>query len=232
MKHDHPLVTLNVAMTVDGKTDTVTRKGAVISTRFDMERVDRLRAESDAVMVGGYTLLGDDPRLTIKSEHLRAERRERGRDENPIKVGIITRADIRLDCRFLNAGPARVIIFTTTQTEVAQIQRLRECDAQVFVSDTPRVNLTSALQQLKQLGVECLLVEGGGTLNAVLLSHNLVDEIYVYVAPMIFGGTQAPTFVGGAGLVRNQAIQLQLTSVESDIDGGVLLHYIIQPKND
>ena len=62
-----PYVTLNVAMTVDGKTDTIARQGAAISSTFDTERVDHLRAESDAVMVGGHTLLGDDPRLTVKS---------------------------------------------------------------------------------------------------------------------------------------------------------------------
>jgi riboflavin biosynthesis pyrimidine reductase len=67
MSLDRPFVTLNVAVTADGKTDTIDRHGAMISSPEDLARVDRLRAESDAIMVGGHTLLGDDPRLTVKS---------------------------------------------------------------------------------------------------------------------------------------------------------------------
>jgi hypothetical protein len=103
---DRPYVTLNVAMTVDGKTDTIARKGAAISSAIDRERVDRLRAESDAVIVGGHTLLGDDPSLTVKSEILRANRLSRGLEENPIKVGIVTNASLRLDSRFMTIGKA------------------------------------------------------------------------------------------------------------------------------
>src|SRR5712692_8913241 len=116
-----PYITINVAMTLDGKTDTVARHGAAISSPGDLERVDRLRASSDAVMVGGRTLLGDDPRLTVKSAILRTGRRARGLDENPLKVGIVTLAELRLDSRFLTTGPARVLIFTTAQTSAEQI---------------------------------------------------------------------------------------------------------------
>ena len=65
---DRPFVFINVAMTADGKIDTVERKGAAISSPRDRERVDRLRTESNAVMVGGRTLLDEDPKLTVKTE--------------------------------------------------------------------------------------------------------------------------------------------------------------------
>ena len=61
-------------MTTDGKTDNVHRKCASISSMEDMEQVDRLRAELDAIMVGGHTLLDDDPRMMVKSEQLKQER--------------------------------------------------------------------------------------------------------------------------------------------------------------
>ena len=80
-------VFINVAMTADGKIDTFERKGAAISSPLDKQRVDRLRAGSDAVMVGGRTLLDEDPKLTVKSELLRAERVARGWTPNPVKVG-------------------------------------------------------------------------------------------------------------------------------------------------
>ena len=65
---DRPFVTINVAATADGKIDTFERPGAAISSAHDKERVDQLRAEADAVMVGGHTLHDEDPKLTVKSE--------------------------------------------------------------------------------------------------------------------------------------------------------------------
>ena len=225
---DRPYVRLNVATTADGKTDTVARQGAAISSPLDLARVDRLRAECDAILVGGRTLLGDDPRLTVKLAALRADRHARGLSENPIKVGIITNATLNLDSRFLTVGPARVMIFTTQQTSPPQIERLRERGAQVFVMGESRVDLSAVLAHLKQNGVDRLLVEGGGTLNMELLKAGFVDEISVYIAPLIFGGATAPTFADGDGLPIDQAIHLHLMSEEKDDSGGVLLRYRIE----
>ena len=66
-----PHIHINVAATADGKIDTFERHGAAISSPRDKERVDQLRADSDAVMVGGRTLHDEDPRLTVKSDSLR-----------------------------------------------------------------------------------------------------------------------------------------------------------------
>lgn len=225
---NRPYVTLNIAMTADGKTDTRDRKGAIISSDDDMERVDRLRAQSDAVMVGGNTILLDDPRLTIKSADLQAERLRLGLEENPIKVGVISNAALRHDSRFLTAGPSRIIIFTTTRTGEPQITRLGKLGVQVYATGETRVDLVSALHQLNQLGVKRLMVEGGGTLNEELLKHRLVDEIFLYIAPLIFGGSNAPTFVDGIGLERQKAIRLHLTAVDKLLDDGVLLHYVVE----
>ena len=227
MTSDRPFVIINVAITADGKTDTIARRGATISSPHDWARVDRLRAESDAVLVGGRTLLGDDPRLTVKSADLRAKRRMRGLEENPTKVGIVSQADLRLDSRFLTAGPAQVMIFTTQRTSPAQIARLREGGAQVFVMGEHRVDLVQTFHHLREQGVKRLLVEGGGTLNAELLRLGLVDELYLYIAPLIFSGAGAPTLADGVGLQREEAIHLQLNSVETLRDGGILVHYVI-----
>src|SRR5437870_13116135 len=109
-----PYVIINVASTVDGKIDTVARRGAGISSEADRERVDRLRAEVDAVMVGSRTLLDEDPRLTVRSPELRAERVARGLPENPMKVSLVSKPRLlRADARFVTHGPARVVLFTT-----------------------------------------------------------------------------------------------------------------------
>jgi 2,5-diamino-6-(ribosylamino)-4(3H)-pyrimidinone 5'-phosphate reductase len=67
---DRLVVFINVAMTTDSKIDSFERKGTAISSQSDRERVERLRAESDAVMAGGRTLLDEDPKLTVKSKAL------------------------------------------------------------------------------------------------------------------------------------------------------------------
>ena len=228
MDKNRSWVTLNVAMTADGKIDTAARQGAQISSPIDWERVDRLRAESDAIMVGGKTLLREDPRLTVKSADLRAERRERGQDENPVKVGIVSEANLASDSRFLTSGPARVKLFTTRRTTPEQIARLREQEGvEVFVTGDRRVDLVEVMHNLWEQGLKRVLVEGGGTLNSELLRQGLIDEVYLYVAPLVFGGSDAPTMAEGTGLSREDALQLKLESVEKMKDDGILIYYTI-----
>jgi 2,5-diamino-6-(ribosylamino)-4(3H)-pyrimidinone 5'-phosphate reductase len=222
---NRPVVYINVAMTADGKIDTIERQGAAISSPRDKERVDRLRASADAIMVGGKTLIGEDPKLTVKSETLRAERVARGLSPNPIKVGVVTAASLKADSKFLHAGPAEIVIFTTRRTSKEHLALLEERHAHVYISETERVDLQSALGILKEMGVERLMVEGGSTLNFELLRLGLVDELTAYVAPLIFGGASAPTMAAGFGLKRNEAIPLKLINVEQWEDGGVLLKY-------
>lgn len=222
---DRPFVYINIAMTADGKIDTFERRGSAISSPRDRERVDRLRADADAVMVGGRTLLDEDPKLTVKSEVLRAERVARGLSPNPVKVGVVTQAKIDADSQFLNSGPADIVIFTTRQTSKKYLSLLKSRQVDVYVDHAEKVNLKRALATLQDLGVERLMVEGGATLNFELMRLGLVDEITAYVAPMVFGGESAPTLAAGSGLKRSEAIPLELVEVEKWEDGGVLLKY-------
>ena len=223
-----PFVFITVAMTADGKIDTFERQGAAISSPRDKERVDHLRAESDAIMVGGKTLLAEDPKLTVKSGTLRAERVARGLPPNPMKVGVVTKAELNPHSRFLREGPARVVIFTTHQTSKGQIAFLRSQGADVYTDGPDRVDLVNALSILKELVINRLMVEGGATLNFELLRLGLVDEIMAYVAPLIFGGDSAPTMVGGSGLERSAAIPLKLIRVESWDEDGIVLKYQLE----
>jgi 2,5-diamino-6-(ribosylamino)-4(3H)-pyrimidinone 5'-phosphate reductase len=221
-----PHVILNVAASADGKIDTRERHGAAISSERDRERVDRLRASVDGVMVGSRTLHDEDPRLTVKSAALRAERRARGLPENPAKVAVTSDLDLAPDCRFLSSGPARVILFVPRGVGVDASTRLT--GAEIHAVGDEGVDLVAAMSTLARLGLRRVLVEGGGTLNFELLRLGLVDDVQVYLAPMIFGGATSPTLADGAGLPRDLAIALANPSVEVWQDGGVLLRYKVE----
>ena len=222
---NRPFVFINVAMSADGKIDTFERKGAAISSQRDKERVDQLRATADAVMVGGRTLLAEDPKLTVKSEALRAERVARGLSPNPVKVGVVTEAKLNADSQFLNAGPADIVIFTTRRTSKRHLSLLKSRQVDIYVDHAEKVNLQRAFATLKDLGIKRLMVEGGGTLNFELIRLGLVDEVTAFIAPLVFGGESAPTMAAGSGLKRSEAIPLKLIEAEKWDDGGVLLKY-------
>jgi len=224
---DRPYTFINVAMTADGKIDTFERKGAAISSARDRERVDQLRAAADGILVGGRTLMDEDPKLTVKSESLRAERVTRGLAPNPVKVGVGSIINLKSSSEFLKAGPARMVIFTTTQTSMDNLASLRGHGVEVFVHEGTRVDLGEMMKTLKKLGVDHLLVEGGGTMNFELIRLGLVDEVIAYMAPMIFGGANAPTLADGPGFPRQAAIPLQLSDVEKWEDGGIVIRYKI-----
>lgn len=222
---NRPYTFINVAMTADGKIDTFERKGSAISSQKDKQRVDELRAAADGILVGGRTLLGEAPKLTVKSEALREGRVRQGRSPDPIKVGVATVADIPKDSDFIKAGDSQKVIFTTSQTSNSQLEGLRALGVNVFVDDAPRVDLHKMMLTLKKIGVDHLMVEGGGTINFELIRLGLVDELMIYVAPMIFGGAQAPTPADGIGVLREHAMQMKLLGVEQWDDGGVILKY-------
>jgi 2,5-diamino-6-(ribosylamino)-4(3H)-pyrimidinone 5'-phosphate reductase len=222
---NRPHVFINVAVSADGKMDTFERKGAAISSKRDKERVDELRASADGILVGGKTLLEESPKLTVRSKALREGRIQRGLSPNPIKVGVVSVADIPLESDFIKAGDARVVIFTTSQTSKSQIEALRAAGVEVFVDDAPRVNLNKMMLALKKIGVDHLMVEGGGTINFELMRLGLVDELSIYIAPIIFGGANAPTLADGLGLVRSDAVALKLADVQTHDDGGIILRY-------
>jgi 2,5-diamino-6-(ribosylamino)-4(3H)-pyrimidinone 5'-phosphate reductase len=228
---NRPYVFINVAASADGKIDTAERKGATISSPRDRQRVDRLRAESDAVMVGGRTLHDEDPRLTVKSEALRAERVSLGLPPNPAKVSLSSRLELKGDCRFLNSGPARILLFTTSRTSAEQLDMLRAHQAEVDVTPQAAVDLGHVMRTLQDAGVRRLMVEGGATLNFELLRLGLVDELFIFVAPLIFGGEKAPGLASGPGFARQAALSLRLVQSEQWEDEGVLLRYQLRKGN-
>jgi 2,5-diamino-6-(ribosylamino)-4(3H)-pyrimidinone 5'-phosphate reductase len=225
-----PFVVINVAATLDGKIDSVERQGASISSDADRQRVDVLRASVDGIMVGGRTLLGDDPRLLVRSAELRARRKSDGLPENPAKIGIVSRPAFRSEARFLSTGPARIIVCIPIGVPETELAGLRARGVEVHAMGSPRVDLVAAMSLLGELGLRRVLVEGGGSLNFELLRLGLVDEVQVFLAPIILGGASAPSLADGAGLSRDLAVVLNRTGVSLEDDGGLVLRYRVEHR--
>ncbi len=222
-----PFVYINSAMSLDGKLSTYERKQVKISNKEDFERVDALRASADAIMAGSNTVASDDPKLTIKSEELRRQRLAKGLPENPAKVMVGSVGKIRLDGDFLNYGNTEKIIFTTEKEDKTKIAALRK-KAKVYVLGKEKTNICEMMDRLADMGFKRIMVEGGGTLNYEMLEAGLVDEIYVAIGPVLFGGKDAPTLADGKGLPYEKAIRLEPIGTEKIGDVYVLKYKILK----
>jgi 2,5-diamino-6-(ribosylamino)-4(3H)-pyrimidinone 5'-phosphate reductase len=219
-----PHVVVNVAMSADGKISTRERRQVTISGSDDFIRVDHLKAASDAVMVGIGTVLADDPSLTVKSDVLKRERRAQGRDEHPIRVVVDSGARIPLTASVLTKGEGKRVIAVSRGADPVKVTELKK-RAKVVVAGENEVDIAKLLDELGAMGVQHLMVEGGGTLIASLFSAGLVDEIYTFIGNIIIGGRDAPTLADGPGFVT-EAEFTRLTLLEvTRMGDGVLLHW-------
>ena len=182
-----PYVILNAAMTLDGKIATVSGDSR-ISCEADLDRVHKLRASVDAVMVGVGTVLADNPSLTVR----------RARGKSPTRIVIDSFAKTPPDAKVLD-NLAPTVIASTKSAPTRMLQKLRAEGAKILIAGEKEVNLHRLLKKLRSAGVRKLLLEGGSTLNWGMLKKGLVDEVQVAVAPRIVGGAAAKTLVGGAG---------------------------------
>lgn len=219
-----PSVVVNVAMSADGKLSTRERRQVKISGPLDFARVDQLKAGCDAVMVGIGTVLADDPSLTVKDEQHKKSRRNRGVDEHPVRVVIDSTARIPLDAKILHKGEGKRVIVVSQRASTEKVAELKNY-ATVITAGEDTVDLGSALDQFGALGIKRLMVEGGGTLIAGLITAGLVDEIYAFVGNIIIGGKDAPTLADGPGFTRET--DFPRLTLEEAVPGedGILLHW-------
>jgi len=222
-----PHVVVNVAMSADGKLSTRERRQVKISGAQDFTRVDRLKAGSDAVMVGIGTVLSDDPSLTVKGEECRQHRKNRGDAEHPARIVVDSSARTPPGAKVLHTGEGKRIIAVSRRADPDRVASL-EAFATILVTGEENVDLSALLDELGERGIRRVMVEGGGTLIEGLLRAGLVDEIYTFIGNIIIGGKEAPTLADGTGFVRETEFP-HLTLLEArKIENGILLHWHVE----
>lgn len=191
---DRPYTLLSCGVSLDGYLDRPTTRRLALSNEADFERVDAVRASSDAILVGAATVRHDDPRLLVRSEELRAERLARGLPVTPTKVTLTRRGDLDPTAAFFTAGDPDKLVYCASGALRRTRRRLDEVATVVDGGRT--VDLGQVAADLHRRGVRRLMVEGGGSVHTQLLTAGLADELQLVVAPFFVGDPRASRFVG------------------------------------
>ncbi len=204
-----PLVIFKSAMTLDGKVATRTGDSQWISGEASRARGHRWRAESDAVAVGIGTALVDDPRLTARIE---------GDVRQPARVVFDSEARLPLDSQLVRgAHDVPLIVVVSRAASRLATDALEASGAEVVVAtgENEPARVRSALDQLGALGITSILLEGGPRLAGAFLDAGEVDEIRLFIAPVVVGGSNARDPLEGEGAERiSEAIRALRLDVE------------------
>ncbi|HLY77356.1 MAG TPA: dihydrofolate reductase family protein, partial [Thermoplasmata archaeon] len=208
-----PFIHVNCAISLDGRLAFAGGKRAMLSGPQDLARVQQLRLELGAVLVGVGTVVSDDPSLRVHWDLLH-------RDPGPAPVRICLDGSGRLPASAgLLDGSQPTIVATTersTRTYPPSVER-------IVAGPGPEVDLPFLLRAISARGVRGVLVEGGAHVIASFLRARLVDRMTVYVAPVLIGGDSAPSLMAGPeSHSPADWVELLRESVEP-LDGGVLI---------
>ena len=220
-----PYVVMKYAMTADGKIATKTGGSKWITSDGARESVHKLRKVLSAIMVGVSTVIADDPMLNcrLSEPHI-----------DPVRIVCDTHLRTPLSSQLVRtANEIKTIIATSVDPAKAKDYERHGCQILQVPKKGEHLDLTALFKKLGSIGINSILLEGGGTLNFSALSEHLVDEVYVYMAPKIFGGS-AKSPVEGIGIDNpGDAIKLntrKVTGIGPDILIQSEVEYLCSPE--
>ena len=190
-----PFVLAKFAMSLDGKIATHTGDSKWVTGPQARSLVQRMRRETDAVMVGANTVLADDPQLTVRGDD------NQPLPKQPIRVTLDSQCRMPVRSRLLRQ-PGQTLVYTTEAAPAGNVGGLLRAGADVVhvsTTDEGLVNPADVLADLGERGVVNLLVEGGGKTLGSFFDDGLVNKVHAFVAPVIIGGIGAASPVEGEG---------------------------------
>lgn len=227
-----PYVTVKYAMTLDGKIATRTGKSRWITSDAARKRVHLDRQKNMGIMVGVNTVIQDDPLLTCRLDDFL----EKGtcnscdcttefipQSKHPIRIICDTNLRTPLTSAVVKTAYEVPTIIVTSVTDMARHMPYREADCDLIVVQKAgdSLDLYDAMEKLGALGIDSILLEGGATLAWSAFAFDVAHAVQAYIAPKIFGGSQALSPVGGLGVdAPKHAITLskpRITYLGSDV---------------
>lgn len=216
MKKARPFVRCKLAMGLDGRTAMASGESKWITGEAARADVQRLRARSSAIVTGIGTVLADDPSMNVRAwpEGFPADQLDKDQHQ-PLRVVLDPHLSMPRDARMLSLPGETLIV---TACEPCTAWEIME-DAGAKVISLPKgpdaIDLKALLRKLGSLEVNEILLETGATLSGAMLSAGLIDELVVYMAPLIMG-SQARGLFNLPGLEQmEQRIDLNISDVRA-----------------
>ena len=210
-----PWVLFKSAMTLDGKVATSSGDSQWISCAASRERVHRWRAEADAVAIGIGTALADDPQLTPRLPDV---------SRHPRRVVFDSLARLPLDSQLLREArtdPLTVVVSRAARRAATDTLVTHGVDVIVATGENEPARVRSALDQLGATGITSIMLEGGPHLAGAFLDAGEIDEIRLFLAPLLLGGRTARDPIEGEGVEAIadalRALTLECESIETDL---------------
>ncbi len=202
MKTGRPLVHLKLATSLDGKIATRSGDSRWITGEPARVRVQELRHEYDAILVGAGTATADDPLLTDRS----GLARRRPLVRVLLDDGLLITPQSQLAG---TAGEFPLLVFTNPNSDAKRKTELLKAGVEILSEPSGR-DLDRVLAELGKRSIQSVLVEGGANVAGALLQAGLVDKVTFFIAPRLIGGRDAPSAIGGPGVERlSEAVNLE-----------------------
>ncbi|WP_290454867.1 bifunctional diaminohydroxyphosphoribosylaminopyrimidine deaminase/5-amino-6-(5-phosphoribosylamino)uracil reductase RibD [Ileibacterium valens] len=187
----YPYCALKYAMTLDGKIAAASGESKWITSSKARNQVHLLRHEYAAILVGINTVLKDDPMLNCRLENTK----------DPIRIVVDTHLRLPLDSQLVQSAKNIPLIAATCQNDSTKIAEYEKAGVTVLIcqSKDNQVDLKDLFYQLGQMKINSVLIEGGPAIAASALDQGLVQKVYTYISPKLFGGTHSKSPIGGQG---------------------------------
>lgn len=201
IRHKTPYVVMKYAMTADGKIATKTGASRWISGEASRERVHNSRHKYMGIMAGVGTVLTDNPALTCRQEG----------KKSPVRIICDSRLRTPLTSELVRTAGEVPVILATAEGDAEKKKPYLDagCEVLTISEKDGHIDLNVLMQKLGALGIDSILLEGGGMLNYSALKSGIVHAVEQYIAPKLFGGTAAKTPVTGEGVAwPDQAFRL------------------------
>ncbi|MBV8350707.1 MAG: RibD family protein [Verrucomicrobia bacterium] len=220
-----PRIIVNFAITVDGKVSTSALTPARFTSSNDKHRLLEIRSLGDALLVGRNTVQIDNMSMGLPDEDLRTARVQRGQTEYPLRVVVSNSGNLSTDLNIFNHRFSPIVIYSTTSMPEA-VKAALQTRATLHLADADRLSLPEVLSDLYRTHrVHTLVCEGGPSLAKGLAEIDAIDELFLTIAPLLFGGAGAPGILGNLGkfLPSSRIYRLNSMNVEST---ECYLHYV------